>query len=579
MNNPRRKQTHPPARLQPAAGAQPGAAPAAQEPYCTLFLCTLEQLTAISLGGRDDDADNTLHDLPLVRDGQGRPVLTGRTLAGALVATARTFLEVPDDVSLIGGAPDDMARPPSLWSVWNAHPVADVPTDSRPGNALRHDTRAPASHMLFDTEVLPPGQSWQLLIEVWHPRPVEADNAAAGATSSGRRAAATLALALQEWARGRCWLGRRVARGLGWMHLRQCQVIELPRTKAAVDAWPKADLGSLDRIFNHLQTLKEHAPNRLAASLDDYLQRNEANAGPKKPQRAFVRWPLTLSTGAYLVQHDQQQGPQSYGMDVLSLGGHRGSAVSAEDLKEGRLLRAPEQRWEAYTHAFAPDFAVAVQPGSVVPDVPGSAIAGAWRHFLSRLARAAGQAVLDPATGQSCGGGTAAAGADGAGADAVTPLFGFVLGDQARASALLIRDASMVSATDWKVALLEKVALDEFSQGAFKGAKFNRMAVFGGKWRFELVQEVALADHERAHEELPSATALVHALLDAAEQRRVAIGGGEFRAYGHLPVTVDAEPGCQWALAGEAWSAWPPQAPQPLPGQAGQAEQAQGVAA
>ena len=36
-----------------------------------------------------------------------------------------------------------------------------------------------------------------------------------------------LCLALQDWTRGRCWLGRGVARGLGWMTLDDCQVVSL----------------------------------------------------------------------------------------------------------------------------------------------------------------------------------------------------------------------------------------------------------------------------------------------------------------------------------------------------------------
>ena len=60
-------------------------------------------------------------------------------------------------------------------------------TDSRTSTALRQDTRAPASKMMADTEVLPAGQKWRLLLEVWHPK---------GEGALGSKAAAILA----DWA-------------------------------------------------------------------------------------------------------------------------------------------------------------------------------------------------------------------------------------------------------------------------------------------------------------------------------------------------------------------------------------------
>jgi len=540
-------------------------------PYCTLFLCTLEQLTPLSVGGRDDDVDNTQHDLPLARDGDNRPILNGRTLAGALVATARTFLHVPEAISLEGGAPDDKARPPSLWNVWNAHllgpnnlfgGVGDGPnTDSRAGNALRHDTRAPASHMLFDTEVLPAGQQWGLVVEVSHPPESKERRDGAGKTA-GCQAAAILALALQEWHRERCWIGRRVARGMGWMRLAGCEVIELPRSPAAVDAWPDASMLDLDAIWLAARGLAKHMPGNQAMSLGNYATAHGAAAGPRRPTRAYVRWPLQVATGAYMCAAGQTGAELSYGLDTLSLGGHGGSAVTADELTESHLVRAEEQGWNSYAASFAPDFVVAMQPGSVTPSLPGSAIVGSWRHFLSRLARAAGQAVLDPSTGVSRAGGAGANATAGAAADSVTPLFGFVHGNQAASSALLVRDAAMKANHPWRVALLEKVALDEFSQGAFKGAKFNRMAVLEGAWHFDLVQQIEAPKPKVQGgnvvwpELVVTATDLVRQLLTATAQRRVALGGGEFRAYGHLPVTVTDSPGCQWAPAGEDWQDW-----------------------
>lgn len=449
-------------------------------PYCTLFLCTLEQLTAMSVGGREGGFDASLHDMPLSLDGAGRPVLNGRTLAGALVAGARTFLSVPEEISRDGDLSDDIARPPSLWSVWNGHLLQDAQfaaldadsrfsTDTRTSTALRQDTRAPASKMMADTEVLRAGQKWRFLLEVWHPR---------GEGDLGTKAAAILALTLREWARERCWLGRRVARGLGWMKLADCQVIELPRTEEAVDAWPNAELSDLNEIWNAASSLKHQAR---MLGLEEFAEANANRAGPKRPALAYVRWPLQLATGVYEASPTGEATARSYGLDVLSIGGHKGAAVSANDLKD-HLVRRDEQTWTAFESAFAPDFTVAMQPGTSVPNAPGSGVAGAWRHHLSRGMRAAGHRVLDPSTGNVYG----QPGVSNDEPDPVTALFGSVTNKMAQSSRLLFKDAAMTEA-NWQVALLEKMALDEFTQGAFKGAKFNRMAVLHGTWQFDLV--------------------------------------------------------------------------------------------
>ena len=63
-----------------------------------------------------------------------------------------------------------------------------------------------------------------------------------GTNEDRRRARAIAATALLEWTRGRCWLGRDPARGLGWMRLENLEVRVLKRKHARmldnrVEAW------------------------------------------------------------------------------------------------------------------------------------------------------------------------------------------------------------------------------------------------------------------------------------------------------------------------------------------------------
>ncbi len=64
--------------------------------YRTLFVGTLRQTTALSVGGRDQ---SSVTDAPLCRDGEQRFTLRGQTLAGALIATARRLGDVPAFIS------------------------------------------------------------------------------------------------------------------------------------------------------------------------------------------------------------------------------------------------------------------------------------------------------------------------------------------------------------------------------------------------------------------------------------------------------------------------------------------------
>lgn len=96
-------------------------------------------------------------------------------------------------------------------------------------------TSANASSAKFDLEVLPKGVETQLRIELAH--------------NATQQDEILLAATLAEWQEGRCWLGGRVARGLGAFDLTGLKLIkrDLSTTKAIVsflkadDAWEEAD--------------------------------------------------------------------------------------------------------------------------------------------------------------------------------------------------------------------------------------------------------------------------------------------------------------------------------------------------
>jgi CRISPR/Cas system CSM-associated protein Csm3 (group 7 of RAMP superfamily) len=555
--------------------------------YRTLFLCTLRQETAFSFGGTDQQS---LADMGLARDGDGCLVFRGSSLAGALLATARTFLTVHDEISRDAKKGSDLAQPTSLWHFDHAHPWRNGAPDktmvtlieSRAHSAHRHDTRTADGGGYFDQEILPRGVQWRFLLDVRH---------LPGNPAPGRRAAAQAALALREWQRRRCWLGRHVARGLGWMQLEDCCIVELPRSEESIDAWPTARPSDLVERYDWVRQMSTMLGGATCLdsqnALDDYLAQhgNESHAGPIEPTRAYVRWPLRIEVGEY---RPDGKG-KGYGLDALSLLGHGGNVVEAASL-EKHFIRAHEQSWASFTGAYSPDNQLAMScdlaAATPAPVLPGSSIAGALRHHLARSLRAAGQAALDPVTGQHYGprpasGTTGEARANGneAGvpgsrtatasvpsADPSTELFGG-LGEGRHPSRLLISDAHLAHDAEetWRLALLEKVAIDEFRQSAFESAKFNRLAVLAGAWSLTMVQEIRSplqddvaqpSNAEAWQSHVKQCTAPTRDLLSAAAMRRIGLGGGEFSAYGHVPIECDGQ--VEWAMAGMPWQAWPP---------------------
>lgn len=533
--------------------------------YRTLFLCELEQLSAFSFGG-SESSSNT--DMDVAVDGAGSVRYRGSSLAGALLATARTFLEVPRFVSRGFGGDDKSApgsgagaafdEPPSIVCVDHAIPVHGAGQctprrEPRAGNRHVHAGRVGDTGGLFDFEVLPKGLRWRFLIDVDH---------AARAPEDGASAAGIVALVLREWQRERCWLGRRVARGLGWMRLAECSIVLLPRTEDYIDRWPNAEPASIDARHGLVRTLMGGGAGfayKGPAALDDYLADRGTDLPELRPRRIYVRWQVQAVAGPYMAP-DADGKSRAYGLDALSIGGHGSAMVPAEAIQD-RWVRVAEQRWDRFAAGCEPDtqlaFTHAYGTAGPAPVLQASGVAGALRHWQARGQRAAGESALDPSTGVRY----SAAGPAAAGPDISSELFG-AMEKGGHPSRLLLRDGHLEHGQHdcWRIALLEKLALDEFRQSALDSVKYDRLAILQGRWTFDLVQEVREAapgewmDDAKCREAVGRAIAPVQAWLAAGARREIGFGGGEFRAYGHLELVVRAP--VSWALAGHEWAPW-----------------------
>ncbi len=521
--------------------------------YRVVWVCTLRQRTALSIGG--SPGPGTLRDgvdALLDMDGAGRWVLRGRSLAGALLATARSLYS---DATALEGLADDTGIP-SGWRVGNAHTIEAHEALAKPTVrahvGLRQDTRKQSPGSLRDLEVLPSGLEWSFCIEIAPPQPMLLK----AWQSDAKRWSRVLAEALAEWQRGRCWLGRKVARGLGWMELIDCQAFIL--TRRAVDQWPDASLRSR---AEELERLKDLATADLAipVNIQDCRQRFADGPYSPKPTRHYVRWRGHLGPGPYV----PEPGGKSYGHDGLAIGAHA-RTPSAASYFDGHLQAVPDR--EDPLGGFAPDAAMALQPivpapapsGSPEaawvwqPYVPGTSLAGSLRHWLSARARQQNEYVVDAVTKEGATY-TATAGERLVAAGPIESLLGIVHkpAKLALGSRLLISDATLCG-DSWTAMQRHHVALDPTTQAPFGSGKFTRLALLEAKFAWEFILELDDAPDEST--EAQGQIARVDAFITQAQAGHVAIGSGEFRSMGHVRWSEVTR---EHATAGSSWSAYP----------------------
>lgn len=358
-------------------------------------------------------------------------------------------------------------RQPSVWRFFNSHPVAAGNPAYRQHVAIDARTGAAASGALFNVETLPPGTCWPFLLEV--------------DTERDPQAAEQAREALSHWLAGRCLVGREVARGLGWMRLEDLHEYRL--TDAHRDAWPcarKADA----------------YPAYLASTFSEIARPVESTGQPLPGWREITG---TVSAG---------ERDDGYGIDSLSIGGHASEELAAA--WDPHYL-APDGMSDP-AKSFDPDFAIVTFEGKDaqqkvvrLPYIPGSSLRGPLRQALARLRKAQGEQA---------------------------PLVESLFGTVDKGAKLLIRDAVpdlSAGAPELRLAWMQHHAEDEFTGGAYGAAKFDRVAVFQGRFRWRMVVEDGTEAEKIALDEV----------FQLCQTGQLGIGGGQWRGHGWLNWQID----------------------------------------
>jgi CRISPR/Cas system CSM-associated protein Csm3 (group 7 of RAMP superfamily) len=281
---------------------------------------------------------------------------------------------------------------------------------------------------------------------------------------------------LAHWAAGRCLIGGEVARGLGWMTLDGLREYSLGIKRA--NLWPCS---------------------REARDYSGYIRRQFGDGVPvEAAQESLPRWDEYRYSIHIGLRDD------GYGSDSLSVGGHASEEMEAQ--WDDRFLDRKHSVWNRGT--FDPDCAVVTfeRNGKRHPYIPGSSLRGPLRHAMTRLIKARGQNDLA----------------------IVDSIFGTV----EHSAKLLIGDALPENVNDVRLAWMQHHAEDEFAGGAYGSAKFDRIAVMEGTFKFRMVLEGASDDERKAFEEV----------LALARAGQIGIGGGKWRGHGWVSWQEETSP-------------------------------------
>lgn len=511
-----------------------------------VFTGWLTQCSALTLGGSNPD-DRLDHAVAV--DGLGRPTLRGASLAGALFHTLRRCGITPhraltrhaDEYGLTDLVDDSVLR------VWNSHPEHEWQLSEqrsswrpglhlRPGVGIRQDTGAAADDHLYDLDTVPAGTRWPLVIELdlaaWRRLSAKADEVDP----------ASFYLALQDWAQGRCWLGRGVARGLGWMRLDDCTVVA------------HNGLGALTWADSGLYEV--NGERRTFDKFRHQIQDGQARAVSQmpRPPAATEPWHLVRLTGTISLGQPREGG---WGLDTLSIGGH-GQAEQALYLDpDHTLVPSARNLTSGAQDAMLKPLAMLQRVGETgkltdaEPYIPGSSIRGPMRHQLSRRwrQREPEAVIADPITGihwSAHGAQTSPENPEADKPDQAEQLFGSARLEPAfNSSRLLVKDA-LLQGKEWTQMVLHSHAEDEFVTGTFADAKFARLMLVQATFEFEIVIE------DKSLKAAQTSANEVHALLAEQGGHGLAIGGGQWRGQGGVMWRVcrhEARFGQPWASA------------------------------
>jgi CRISPR/Cas system CSM-associated protein Csm3 (group 7 of RAMP superfamily) len=398
----------------------------------SLFTATLVQDSALSVAGLDQESTS---DRPFTMV-DGKPVLSGRGLKGAAVAMARRFFDpLPRSVSEDPGRGTAFQR--SAWEFSSA--VPDWKKGDRPklraGVGILQKTGARASGVLYDREVVPAGTRWPVVFRVdW-----------SWAREEAGEVEGILGYVLaRHWAKGRCWLGGDIARGLGWCHLENLRAYRLD--DQAYETWVTSGRNTFPQALREIP---------LAEPTHSWC---------------FRALEVQISFGEYL-PNGVEESP--WGLDMLSVGPHSAD-VSGQTLGSGIWAHPSWAKDVPPSDVELPtDRAVLMEQNC--PLLPGASVRGPLRHTFSRAARAHGKSIADPHDVQGELGENDPAG----------KIFGTVK----RSSRILICDARALG--DWAAARLHMHAEDEFSAGSYGSAKRDAVRVLKGTFPVRIVVEGA----------------------------------------------------------------------------------------
>lgn len=426
----------------------------------------LVQQTAANFGG---NGESDWVDHVLCRDGQDRYTLRGETLAGALAATARRmFKDLPKQIG------DGGNKQPSVWRVFTSHPEHVQNATIRQNVRIDNQTGAAADGALFDMETLPQQTRWPFILEI--------DRARAG--KEAETVIKVTLHALAAWEKGRCWLGRSVARGTGWFKLEEIHVAEV-----GWEEWPDSSVDDIAQCF-------DKKFKNTAQKLADVLRLYPAQADGGW---SWLEYRLTLTVG---------EAKNGYGMGLLSVGGHSGDVLSLDienDLIDNKRLLLPEAGLNKnVTQTWIADqtFAFERINGIVKPYIPGSSIRGVLRHAAEWWAQKHGIPLAD-----------------------LENVFGNMT-DKPKSGALLIQDAHLLK-EDWQAVLLKMHAEDEFAGGVYESALFDRLALVKATLETRLVLEAKTTEIAKLEKALYPA-------FELAQLGFIGLGGQAARGFGQV---------------------------------------------
>ncbi len=471
------------------------------QPYRTLFIGTLEQQSEFSIGGSEVD---TTVDMPLLKDGKGRLIIRGTSLAGALIDTARKLFaeDMPQSITSKGKKSQsnegeqerveerkEGSLTPSSWILHNAHLMPGCYPDVMVRQQVRINeiTGAQEDGGLFDLEVVAhkteagAATQWQFLMEVktWKGDPKDEQLAA---------------LSLGHWCEHQAMLGRKIATGMGWFKLKQLQAVRL--TTEHAEQWPNA-------TQTPIEAAKALAVNDNVTAL--------TYASSKDWQKAFALAELKPRTWQQIrIPYSLKPGNNGYGLDSYLVGGH--NVDDALDAVKEHCITPPgytlPEEWENEPTAQP------VMDANQQPYIPGSSIRGVFAHECWRLLNLEHKSHIQRTDAEQ------------------DNLYARLFGTVNDSSQIFFSDARLKEGEQWQAMLLHNHAQDEFIGGVYGNSKFMRCTLVSG----ELAGEIILSAPE---DEMPQRLELLKAAIQMAEHGLLAVGSKQWVDSGWLQWQFD----------------------------------------